>query len=552
MKRPGSSIPQFVQRIPSDVRPRAIGLTLAIPRGGGGALVKITPAMTAIRCSLRSRDPGEAKIRQATASAYLETVWQALRGSSPVYLTNRDAHALAGDLYRAWAAGARESDLAAEFDPVTRTWTVAKVREVTGEEAAEGFAAAAHRLAETEDLEAALGPLVDRLLLAKGIAEVNPECRPVLLNAFAMALRDAFAVRERNATGDFTPDPKAQRFPSPMALAVPLRDAYAPHKGVALSPAPSAKLTLSGLVEAWWQEAKAADAAKPGTYRSYRNQMRGLIAFLKADDIARATPEALLSFKDHRLASGTVSAKTVKHGTLSALKTVFGWAVANRLLPINPAAGITIRLGKQPRKLRSKGFTEAEAVAILTAASKVQRGANMMPETAAAYRWVPWLCAYTGARVGELAQLRKQDLRREGGCWVMTITPEAGTVKTNEAREIVLHPHLVEQGFPEFVESAPSGHLFLRPAKTGDVLGPLQGVKNRLQEFARAIVTDRNVAPNHGWRHRFKTVGMEVGIPPRILDAIQGQAPTSVADHYGDVTLRTMADAIAKFPRIEV
>jgi hypothetical protein len=54
-----------------------------------------------------------------------------------------------------------------------------------------------------------------------------------------------------------------------------------------------------------------------------------------------------------------------------------------------------------------------------------------------------------------------------------------------------------------------------------------------LAEFARVIVSDPNVAPNHGWRHRFKTVGMEAGIPPRILDAIQGQAPRSVADTYG-------------------
>ncbi len=84
------------------------------------------------------------------------------------------------------------------------------------------------------------------------------------------------------------------------------------------------------------------------------------------------------------------------------------------------------------------------------------------------------------------------------------------------------------------------------------MLGPLKGLKNRLQKFARTVVPDRNVAPNHGWRHRFKTVGMEAGIPPRILDAIQGQAPASVADSYGEVTLKTQAAAIAKLPRIEV
>lgn len=151
-----------------------------------------------------------------------------------------------------------------------------------------------------------------------------------------------------------------------------------------------------------------------------------------------------------------------------------------------------------------------------------------------------------------LAQLRKQDLRRIGEHWVITITPEAGTVKTNEAREVVLHPHLAELGFPEFVAKAPAGHLFLKPAKDGDVRGPLRGLKNRLAAFAREVVPDPNVAPNHGWRHRFKTIGMEAGVAPRVLDAIQGQAPRSVADSYGDVTVKTMAEAIGRLPRVEV
>ncbi len=150
------------------------------------------------------------------------------------------------------------------------------------------------------------------------------------------------------------------------------------------------------------------------------------------------------------------------------------------------------------------------------------------------------------ARVGEIAQLRKDDVRQDGGLWTLTITPEAGTVKTDEARTIPLHPHLVALGFPEFVRQAPTGHLFLRPAKNGDVLGPLQGVKNRLAEFARAIVPDRNVAPNHGWRHRFKTVGLEAGIDHRTLDAIQGHSPRTAGESYGEVTLKAMAAAMEK------
>jgi hypothetical protein len=70
-------------------------------------------------------------------------------------------------------------------------------------------------------------------------------------------------------------------------------------------------------------------------------------------------------------------------------------------------------------------------------------------------------------------------VRRDGERWIVTITPDAGTVKTNKLREIPLHPHPVEMGFSAFVQLAPLGHLFLTPAGNGNVLGPLRGVKNR-------------------------------------------------------------------------
>lgn len=104
-------------------------------------------------------------------------------------------------------------------------------------------------------------------------------------------------------------------------------------------------------------------------------------------------------------------------------------------------------------------------------------------------------------------------------------------------------------GFADFVAACAEGHLFLNVEAGANPLGALQGLKNRLAEFGRTIVSDPGVAPNHGWRHRFKTIGMEAGIPPRILDAIQGHAAKTVADTYGDVTLKTMAAEIGKLPR---
>jgi integrase len=308
-------------------------------------------------------------------------------------------------------------------------------------------------------------------------------------------------------------------------------------------------------VERWWQEAEAS-GRKQGTYEAYRATMSRLVAFLGHDDAARLTPEDVVRFKDHRLAEVNprtkrrIAPKTVKESDLAGLKSVFRWAVANKLLPSNPAEGITLKLGKPPR-LRSKGHTDAEATALLAASWALRPGREQSKLTAAK-KWVPWLCAHTGARLGEMVQLRKEDLRREGAWWVLRITPEAGTVKTNEAREVVLHPQLVDLGFPAFVEASGAGHLFLTVRGQGGVRGAWRTVKNKVTEFARSVLKDAKVAPIHGLRHRFKTVGLEAGIGHRILDHIQGHAPASVGGAYGDVTLKAQASAIHRMPRYEL
>lgn len=172
--------------------------------------------------------------------------------------------------------------------------------------------------------------------------------------------------------------------------------------------------------------------------------------------------------------------------------------------------------------------------------------------SAAAKHWAPWLCAYTGARVGEIVQLRKHDVRLANSVWFITITPEAGTVKDKEAREVVLHAHLVALGFADFVQRSKPGYLFLNVAPGDDIRGARRGVKNRLTDFAREIVKDLKVAPNHGWRHTFKTIGREAGIEDSVLDAICGHAPSSVGGAYGAVSIAAQARAFERFPRFEI
>jgi integrase len=129
----------------------------------------------------------------------------------------------------------------------------------------------------------------------------------------------------------------------------------------------------------------------------------------------------------------------------AALKSFFGWAKRNKKLPANPAAEIFVEPTAQtPQKKR--GFSDAEASLILSA-TLAPVSHLMTPENAAARRWVPWLCAYTGARVNEMTQLRESDVFSVLGLPCVRITPEAGSVKDTKMRIVPLHPHLIDQGF---------------------------------------------------------------------------------------------------------
>lgn len=44
---------------------------------------------------------------------------------------------------------------------------------------------------------------------------------------------------------------------------------------------------------------------------------------------------------------------------------------------------------------------------------------SLSPQHKLARRWVPWLCAYTGARVNEMTQLRGQDVQQIEGIWTI-------------------------------------------------------------------------------------------------------------------------------------
>jgi integrase len=536
--RARSKVPQFRVRVPATVVDRLRGkqVLLYLSFDAGPPFV-VTPTIgDEVAFSLGTKDAVVAAARNDAALDHLRRLFD-MMAMEPVKISHKDLVAYSGEVYRAYVAfneadpgesmawrmhkalhrATLEGRIANPPAAILSATDASTGSELFGTgdltEAVDALPAGQH-----DGLEDRFGLLADWVLIRHRL-HLTAEDRQRFLRLIGTASLDAGWQLKRNSEGDYSPDPKAARFPPIQTVT-----------------ATKPKATIDDIFNDWWTEAEAL-GRKKRTRAVYRSAIDRLIESLGHTDAARVTEDDMLAFKKQRLKA--VSAKTFIDADVPGIKSVFGWACDNRKIASNPAL-VLVKL-RRPKKarVRPKWFTSQEAAAIFRACLSVEQKAKEDTKTWAAKRWVPIIAAYTGCRIGEALQLRKADIFEESGYHVFRITPEAGDVKTNELRLVPIHEHLIELGFLEFVEQSADGHLFAK------------GSYKRVYDFIREVVTDPAVAPNHGWRHFFTFVAIDLGIEARIYGAIQGHAPRTAGESYGDVSVRAMARAIAQIPRIE-
>lgn len=534
-KRVGSTVPQFRCRVPTKLVDQLRGkrILLHLSRRAEPACIKVVTIGIDVAFSLETTDERLAAARHANALEHLHRLFD-LTAASPIKLSHRNMVALAGAVYHTYVwvheDDPGEPDKWAWHKGLSRAIYEGRIQDAPPaslkvDDVAAGLlmfgsgdlteAINALPAGQYDGLENRFGLLADWALIRHGI-HLAPDQRTHFLKLVAAASLDAAWQLRRNAQGDYRPDPMAQRFP-------PIESVEA------LKP----KQTISGLFELWWKEAKATGRSQ-STHDTYKGAIDRLIKHLGHDDAGLVSEEDMLAFKNARLK--VVSAKTLKDGDMPGIKSVFGWAVDNRLLKRNPADAIKVKSEKKIRT-RPKGFTDEEAIAIFKACLAYAKKPKEDTRTAAAKRWAPLIAAYTGCRISEALQLRKEDVRKDSGRHVFDLNPLAGSIKSGAYRLVPVHPHLIELGLLSFVESSDNGPLFAR------------GSYKRVLDFVRTIVTDKRVQPNHAWRHRLKSISRNLGLDPRVVDAIQGHAARTSGDDYGDVSVVAMARVINAIPR---
>ena len=257
---------------------------------------------------------------------------------------------------------------------------------------------------------------------------LNNEARDRFLDWLYEDLAEALRKLLRIAEGDYSADRYVERFPKFDGL--------------------DSGETPQQLFEAWVLERKPARSS----IESWRYVFAAMTEHFKERGASSITADEAQEWV--RSLRGERSASTIRNNWIAASKTVFGWAFENRRIAHNPFVQVKITVPKKHRLRETQAFLPDEWRVILRASLALTK---LDTPDDATKRWVPWLCAYTGARPGEITQLRGADVIEWDGTHGLRMTPDAGTVKTKKTRVVPLHDHLIEQGFLKFVAEHGAG-----------------------------------------------------------------------------------------------
>ncbi|MEQ6437488.1 DUF6538 domain-containing protein [Comamonas sp. w2-DMI] len=218
-----------------------------------------------------------------------------------------------------------------------------------------------------------------------------------------------------------------------------------------------------------------------------------------------------------------ISKKTARD-RLTAIKSLLVYAYRDLgLIDKQPWEGLDIKAPKTPTR---RSWKEEELQRLfgqpLFQTYDTPKGSKGGSD--AAY-WIPLLGLYTGARIGELAQLRTTDITDEDGTPVLRITDEDGKrLKTDASRRsIPIHPELIRLGLLEYAEAVrKAGHESLWPILGMHPERPGLNISNWFGQYRRGIGLTEKYPDFHSFRHLVRTRMSKGKIPEKVQDAITG------------------------------
>lgn len=336
----------------------------------------------------------------------------------------------------------------------------------------------------------------------------------------ALEILEASQERMRGRSGklvEIVKDLNGEPCGTPLALSLP----------ISVNASPS--LPFKSLSALYMEERK--DSIEASTMRDVKSSCEAISVILGDLDMRGHTREDMKNLRD-KLLKGRKGSTVNK--LMTRLSTVMDWAVNNGYLDKSFDKGL--KLSKDADSSR-EAFSTGQLKALMT-------HANSLPADAW-QRWALSLGVITGARIEELRQLTKADVKQVGGVWVIDINRNDGkTAKTKNALRVI---PLTDgaygfdlQALREFVDSSDS-RLFKLGA------GQFSNVLNGALRDVLSLNADRTLT-FHSLRHSLAGALKAAEVPVGTAESILGHASGSISyDLYGAgsaVEVGRMAEAL--------
>lgn len=234
----------------------------------------------------------------------------------------------------------------------------------------------------------------------------------------------------------------------------------------------------------------------------------------------------------------------------AAVTAVMNVAVKDDLIERNPMdLGFDKTIGAE----RREPWTDEELKLMLSSPlfsdqmATVPRWANVDPEDG---RALLMILLHTGARLGEVGQLRCEDFATRSGLHCVRFTAEAGTLKTAESeRTVPLPSHLVDDlWFAGWLKGVQVRTGLALPSLNGRVKGVSDVGARWFAQFREATgLPAGKLKGSHRFRHWIRTALNESGCTTETADAITGHAASGSSGrrvYTATASLPTMFQAL--------
>lgn len=273
-----------------------------------------------------------------------------------------------------------------------------------------------------------------------------------------------------------------------------------------------------------------------------------------------------LSFRDVIHRNKTVGKPVIQDKTinkyLAALGGLSEWLIAHDYLREDVMRGQYLEVDK--RKKTVLPYTERQLKAIFASPLFHKCGGDKLEHEVGDVEirdwryWIPWIALYSGARLGELAQLKVKDVRELHGVWIMHITEEGGAgkaVKTGGSERVVpLHSKLIELGFLKYHKrmSAMKGDA-LFPEIKADKRGFISGRPSSFfNDYFTSIGVKKDKTNNfHSIRHSVADAFRRAGYLDEQFGMLLGHTKATTTGKYGNLPEGPLKDRVRMIEAME-